>query len=49
VKIVVLSKKDLAAGSLVAVVMGFVFVWVGGRPLLFTFVPGLVVVWCVFA
>jgi hypothetical protein len=44
-----LSRKDLALGSVVAVVMGVTFVSIGGEPLLVTFVPGLVVTWGIFA
>jgi len=44
-----LTQKDLAIGTAIAIVMGIVFVAVGGAPLLVTFVPGLVVAWGVFA
>ncbi|WP_176085509.1 hypothetical protein [Martelella sp. HB161492] len=44
-----LAKKDFAIGSLIAIVMAIVFVAIGGRPLLATFVPGLIITWSVFA
>jgi hypothetical protein len=37
--------KDVAIGTAVALIMGTAFVYVGGKPLLLTFVPGLVVAW----
>lgn len=44
-----LTRKDLAIGTAIAILMGIVFVAVGGVPLLVTFVPGLIVTWGVFA
>jgi hypothetical protein len=43
------SRRDLAIGTLLALIIGTIFVLVGGRPLVVTFVPGLVVAWGVFA
>ena len=43
------SRRDLAIGTLFALIIGTIFVLVGGRPLVVTFVPGLVVAWGVFA
>lgn len=39
-----LEKKDLLIGSIIALIMGSIFVVVGGLPLIVTFIPGLVVV-----
>lgn len=43
-----LSSKDLVLGTALAIIMGTVFAKLGGRPLLVTFVPGLIVGWILF-
>jgi hypothetical protein len=42
-----LSSRDFAIATVIALVMGSVFVWIGGTPLLATFIPGLVVTWAI--
>jgi hypothetical protein len=44
-----ITRRDLAIGTGIALVMAGTFVAVGGRPLLVTFIPGLVVAWAIFA
>jgi hypothetical protein len=44
-----LTRTDLMAGSAIALAMACIFTWIGGRPLFFTFVPGLVATWIIFA
>ena len=46
----VLTRKDLAIGTGIAVVMGATFATVSsGRSLLVTFIPGLLIAWLIFA
>jgi lipoprotein signal peptidase len=40
--------RDLVAGTIIALLMGIFFTLVGGKPLVVTFVPGLVVSWLIF-
>lgn len=43
------SRRDLAAGTVIAVLLGTTFVLIGGKPLVVTFIPGFVVAWAIFA
>lgn len=43
------SRKDLAIGTLLTLIIGTTFVVIGGKPLVVTFIPGLVVAWMIFA
>ena len=43
------TRRDLAIGTLLALIIGATFVLIGGRPLVVTFIPGLVVAWGIFA
>lgn len=44
-----INRKELVIGTLIALAMGTVFVWLGGKPLAVTFIPGLGVTWAIFA
>jgi hypothetical protein len=48
-KVNALTRKDLIAGTLIAVVMATIFTKLGGKPLLVAFIPGLAVSWLIFA
>jgi hypothetical protein len=43
------SRRDFAVGTLLALIIGTTFVLIGGKPLVVTFIPGLVVAWAIFA
>ncbi len=43
------SRRDIAVGTFLALIIGSTFVLIGGRPLIVTFIPGLVVAWTIFA
>ncbi|WP_321325210.1 hypothetical protein [Thiomicrorhabdus sp.] len=43
-----LQKKDVIIGSVIAMIMASVFIYVGGTALLATFIPALIVAWLVF-
>jgi len=42
------DRRDLVVGTVIALVMAGVFVSIGGKPLLVTFIPGLIVTWGVY-
>lgn len=43
------SRRDFAGGTLLALIIGTTFVLIGGKPLIVTFIPGLIVAWAIFA
>jgi hypothetical protein len=43
-----LERKDLIVGTIIAILMASIFTLVGGKPLVVTFVPGIVVSWLIF-
>lgn len=43
-----LEAKDFGIGTVIIIVMAFLFASVGGKPLIVTFIPGLIVSWLVY-
>lgn len=43
-----LNKSDVLIGSIITLIMGSVFIYIGGTALLATFIPALFVAWLVF-
>jgi hypothetical protein len=43
-----LERKDLIVGTIIAMIMASLFTWLGGLPLVVTFIPGLVISWLIF-
>jgi hypothetical protein len=39
------ERKDVAIGTVIAIIMAVTFTLVGGKPLVATFIPGLIVAW----